>query len=295
MATTGRLTPLRAGPEQLKLLSARTDGRNAQTGSSKIIGCDGSSEKLGDTMLKKVCFVTTALVLCAPASLAENETIAPTNANAQFSSWYGGSPAAGARYHFMPRDGSTLLYAQSASSGFSSYAVSATNFTSSGFCCFGNIAADDFIIPGTGTHQITEIYAAGTFSGQLYGQSWMITFYDKLKYDRKTGITTAVIKAGCESSSYSAVGGDVLVDVSSCNLGRFRGGHDYAVAVQWNSGECCNYNKWSWQTNRNQIKRQAFYFTYGRSGSCPQQFTPIKTCFPGTGYGPDLAFAIYGS
>ena len=119
------------------------------------------------------------------------------------------------------------------------------------------------------------------------------TFYDRLKYYANTGMTSVITKASCDSFSFTDSGGDVLVDVSSCNLGRFRGGHDYAVAVQGNvlnSG-----GKWAWQTNRNQIGRQAFYFTYGETGSCTTQFTPIKTCFTATGYGPDLAFAIYGN
>lgn len=86
----------------------------------------------------------------------------------------------------------------------------------------------------------------------------------------------------------------MLIDLSSCPLGRFKGGHDYALAVQANSGVFGQYSTWAWRTNRNQIKRQAFYVTYGEGGACHQQFTPIKTCFTGAGYGPDLAFAIYG-
>ena len=120
-----------------------------------------------------------------------------------------------------------------------------------------------------------------------------VTFYEKIKYSEKSGITAVVLKASCPQAPYSDLSGngDMLVDVSSCKLGRFKAGHDYAVAVQGNYyGDV-----WAWQTNRNQIKRQAFYFTYGNErGSCKTQFTPIKTCFTGTAYGPDLAFAIIG-
>jgi hypothetical protein len=85
----------------------------------------------------------------------------------------------------------------------------------------------------------------------------------------------------------------MMIDLSSCILGRFKGGHDYAVAVQANSR--AQYAVWAWQTNRNQVNRPAFYFSYpGGFGPCTTQLTPIKTCFPQTGHGPDLAFAIYG-
>jgi hypothetical protein len=167
------------------------------------------------------------------------------------------------------------------------------NYTSSGYCCWGNIAADDFVIPGTGTHKITAVHAPGVLSGHE-PYSMAVTFYDKIKYSEKSGITAVVLKANCPQAPFSDLSGngDMLVDVSSCKLGRFKAGHDYAVAVQGNSfyGDV-----WSWRTNRNRIKRQAFYFTYGEErGPCKTQFTPIKTCFTGTGYGPDLAFAIIG-
>ena len=245
-------------------------------------------------MLKQAFLATTGLVLCVTASFARPVADTPVDANARFVAWYGGSPqGAAAAGDLRPGEESKVLYDQSASSGYSTHAVSATNFTSSSLCCFGNIAADDFTIPGRGTHKITAVYAAGVFSGPATS-SWTVTFYDKLQYDRKTGITTALSKATCDSMSVSTSGGNVLVDVSACRLGTFKGGHDYAVAVQENSGGMFGTASWAWRTNRKQIRRQAFYFTYGQSGSCTTQFTPIKTCFPKKGYGPDLAFAIYG-
>src|SRR5215469_6949462 len=100
---------------------------------------------MGMNMLKKALFVTTALVAGISMSFAKEETGTPVNANAQFASWYSGSPTAGAKYNFAPRNGSTLLYQQSASSGFSTNAVLSDNFaSSSGFCCYGYLAADDF-------------------------------------------------------------------------------------------------------------------------------------------------------
>jgi hypothetical protein len=242
-------------------------------------------------MLKSAFVLTTALVLGCSTSIAGTETGSGADANARFLSWYAGALTPGAGHHLRPHDDSKLLYDQSASSGYSSNAVSATNlYSSSGYCCWGNIAADDFVIPGTGTHKITSVYAAGV--NRSGTPQWMtVTFYDRLKYYATSGITSVVTKATCDSTSFTDSNGDVLVDLSSCKLGRFKGGHDYAVAVQANS---YYGGRWAWQTNRNQIGRQAFYFTYGESGTCTMQYTPIKTCFPATGYGPDLAFAIYG-
>jgi len=195
----------------------------------------------------------------------------------------------------MPRDGSTLLYAQSASSGFSTYAISDWFvWGSAPSCgCYSAMAADDFIIPGTGKYRITAVYAPGiTLSGGEPSQIY-VAFYDTLKYSKKTGKTTIALKADCYTTSYSDTNGhgDFLVDVSSCKLGRFNGGHDYSVAVQpW----FYSNGKWAWQTNRNQIKRQAFFVANGGTGPCNAYFRPVKICFPQSGYGPDLAFAIYG-
>jgi hypothetical protein len=88
--------------------------------------------------------------------------------------------------------------------------------------------------------------------------------------------------------------GDLVIDVSSCNTGTFEGGHDYAVSVQ---GITAGDPVWYWQTNRKRIGRPGMWYDYGGdgSGSCYTQFTPIKTCYPTKGYGPDLAFAIYGN
>jgi hypothetical protein len=257
----------------------------------------GSEKNGGNTILKKAFWVTTALVLCGSTSFAGQEPYASPYANAQFISWYAAASTAGAKYRFTPRDESKVLYEQSASSGFSSYAVLSDNEqSSSGFCCVGFLAADDFIIPGRGTHKITAVYTPGVHvSGYAEPSSMAVTFYDKIKYNEKSGTTTVVLKSSCPAAPFTDVtgSGSMLIDLSSCWVGKFKAGHDYALAVQANSGVSGVYSTWAWQTNRNQIKRQALYFTYYKTW-CNQQFTPIKTCFPETGYGPDLAFAIIG-
>ena len=246
--------------------------------------------------LRKSFVASTALILCVSIAYARQETSRSVSANAQFVSWYGGLPAARESYHFVPRDDSQVLYEQSASSGFSTYAISSYGISGSAACsgCFNPRAADDFVIPGTGQYyKITAVYAPGVI---LSGTepSWIdVTFYDVLKYSKETGKTTIVPKATCDTKSYSDTSGrgDFMVDVSSCKLGRFKSAHDYSVSVQpwfWSNGS------WAWQTNRNQIKRQAFFLANSGTGPCTWYYRPVKTCFPGDGYGPDLAFAIYG-
>jgi hypothetical protein len=173
--------------------------------------------------LKKTFVATTALVLCVSASFARQETM-PVSANAQFISWYGGLPAAGVKYRLMPRDGNTVLYEQSASSGFSTYAISSWGVSGSAACsgCWDPMAADDFIVPGTGRYKITAVYAPGVILSGAEPSYVHIVFYDALRYSKKTGKTTIAIKAACDTSSYSDTSGhgDFLVDVLSCNLGR---------------------------------------------------------------------------
>lgn len=91
-------------------------------------------------------------------------------------------------------------------------------------------------------------------------------------------------KAICDARLISATDGDVLPGVASCAR-KVKAGHDYAVAVQMDSGELNgDYAEWAWQTNRNQINRQVFYFIFdGTSGLCTTQFMPIKTCFTDSG------------
>src|SRR5690348_8130855 len=151
----------------------------------------GGKNKLGTTMtLKRTFAATTALVLCVSASFARQETM-PISANAQFVSWYGGLPT-------VPRDGSTLLYEQSASSGFSTYAVSDWFvWGSAPSCdgCYSAMAADDFILPGTGRYKITAVYAPGVILSGTEPSQIYVAFYDALKYSRKTGKTTIALKA----------------------------------------------------------------------------------------------------
>jgi len=211
---------------------------------------------------------------------------------------------AGSAYRFALHDGSNVLYDQSADSGFakyavpswynnSSYAPNSWHDHSSSYAPYStpDIAADDFVIPGTGTHHVTAVYAAGVTDFV----SWVdVTFFSKLKFSKKTGMTTAIVKAICQRMPVQGSGnGDLLVDVSSCDTGAFKAGHDYGVSVQASSsGEV-----WYWQTNRKRINGPGLWWDYGGggSGSCYEQLTPIKTCFPTRGYGPDLAFAIIGN
>lgn len=260
--------------------------------------------------LKKTSIATTALVLCISASVAAQEpgkpgarSVAPfgtaqadqrhdvifsnLDKNAQFLSWFG---------YRASRNASTVLYEQSASSGFSTYAISSWALYGSAACsgCTETMAADDFVIPGKGKYQISAVYAPGMTFSNAEPFAINITFYEVLKYSEKTGKTTIVTKATCNTQSFKDTSGhgNFLADVSSCNLGKFKGGHDYSVNVQpWFN----SFGHWAWQTNKVQIKRQAFFVGYGWTGPCRSYFRPVKTCFPETGYGPDLAFAIYGT
>lgn len=194
-------------------------------------------------------------------------------------------------FHPAPRHADTLLYDQSAKSGFAKYAVpSWENNSAHHAYTTPDLAADDFIIPGTGKHTITAVYAAGVNNEQ----SWVnVIFFSDLRYNKKSGTTRAVVKAMCPQMPFTVENDTgVMVDVSSCKTGTFDGSHDYAVSVQPESPG----GIWYWQTNRKRIGRPGFWYDYGGggNGSCYSQLTPIKMCFPTKGYGPDLAFAIYG-
>lgn len=199
-------------------------------------------------------------------------------------------PATRPALHPTPPPGSAVLYDQSDSAGFAKYAIPSWWNTSEHPYTTPDLAADDFVIPGTGSHTITAVYAAGVNNGQ---QAANVTFFSNLRYNRKTGATTAVVKATCQFMPLTYNSSGVMVDLSSCDLGTFRAGHDYAVSVQTGSPG----GIWYWQTNRKRIGRPGFWYDYGGggSGSCYEQLTPIKLCFPTKGYGPDLAFAIYGN
>lgn len=256
--------------------------------------------------LKKAFIATTALILCVSTSFAAQQTarfgesgrgVTPSdldkhNPNGRFLSWFGYSPASG---DAARRNGGGILYEQSASSGFSTYAISSWHISGSAACasCHQTMAADDFVIPGTGGYEISAVYAPGHTISGTEPSSILITFYDVLKYSRQTGKTIIVTKTTCDTKSFSDTNGhgNFMVDVSSCKLGTFKGGHDYSVSVQpwfWSNG------RWAWHTNRKQIRRQAFYVDDSESGPCNAYFRPVKICFPEKGYGPDLAFAIYG-
>jgi hypothetical protein len=212
------------------------------------------------------------------------------DSNAQFASWYGKA------YRVTPRSGSTILYDQSASSEFAKYAIpSWKNDSSYKYAASDTLAADDFIIPGTGKHEITAVYAAGVIE-PVDDLAWVnVIFFSDLKYNKSTGTTTAIVKAECPYMPFTdeTGTGDLMVDVSSCNSGAFKAGHDYAVSVQPESADLV----WYWQTNRKRLNRPGFWWDGGGggNGTCYTQLTPIKLCYPTKGYGPDLAFAIYGN
>lgn len=251
---------------------------------------------------KRTFAATTALVLCIPASVVAQQPAKPAfgsmavqvrqqsaetpDPNARLFSWFGWRPS---------RNAGTLLYAQSASSDFARYGIWSWGVSGSALCrgCFNPMAADDFVVPGTGQYTISAVYAPGDIYSGLEPTHIFVTFYNVLKYSRKTGKTIVETKATCDTKSYSDMSGhgNFLVDVSSCNLGTFKGGHDYSVSVQawfWSNGS------WAWQTNRNQVKRQAFFVGNDGNGPCNAYFAPVKTCFTEKGYGRDMAFAIYG-
>ena len=195
----------------------------------------------------------------------------------------------------VPPPGSELLYDQSGSGGFAKYAVPSWENDSAAPYSTPDLAADDFVIPGTGKHSVTAVYAAGVITPED-DLAWVnVIFFSSLKYNKQNQVTTAVVKAECPGMPFTdqTGTGDLMVDVTSCNAGKFISGHDYAVSVQPESADLI----WYWQTNRRRSgKQQAFWYDQGGggSGSCYEQLTPIKTCFPTKGYGPDLAFAIYG-
>lgn len=204
---------------------------------------------------------------------------------------------AGAQSLFRPAPppGSTVLYDQSANTGFDKYAIASWANDSAHPYSAPDLAADDFVIPGTGNHTVTAVYAAGVIEPED-DLAWVnVIFFSKLRYNRSTGTTTATVKAECPYMPFTdeTGTGDLMVDVTSCDTGSFRGGHDYAVSVQPESADLV----WYWQTNRKRIGRPGMWWDEGGggSGSCYQQFTPIKICYPTKGYGPDLAFAIYGN
>jgi hypothetical protein len=249
-------------------------------------------------MPTKAFLATTALVLCVSSPLAGQETGKPAertiafkslgkqDSNAQFVAWYGRA------YHVSTRNGGAVLYDQSASSGFAKYAIpSWMNDSGYGYTASGTLAADDFIIPGSGTHTISTVYAAGVeSSAQAFAN---VIFFDNIKYNKKTGTTTAMVKAQCPYMPITDTAGDLTVDVSTCNSGRFKASHDYAVSVQAESAG----GAWYWQTNQDRVGRPGFWYDYGGigNGSCYHQLTPIKICYPTKGWGPDLAFALYGN
>lgn len=264
-------------------------------------------------MLIRPFLATTALVLCVSATFAAGAKVASADkslsgitaaqggrqlaadfrntsaadANAQFLAWYGKS---------APHGDSTLLYEQSAPSGFAKYAIASwKNDSAAPYGDSGTAAADDFIIPGTGTHAITAVYAEGVIEPED-DLAWVnVIFYERLSYDRKNGMTTATVKAECPYMPFTDTTGtgDLMVDVSSCNTGAFKAGHDYAVSVQPESADLV----WYWQTNKKRVGRPGFWYDYygGKTGACYTQLAPIKKCYPTKGYGPDLAFAIYGN
>ncbi|HEY3638970.1 MAG TPA: hypothetical protein VGK90_12550 [Rhizomicrobium sp.] len=248
-------------------------------------------------MLAKLFLATSALVLCVSNSLAGQQPADPGKSaplvlpgghdrNAQFLAWYG------------PRalhNGSTVLYEQSASAGLAKYAIpSWENDSAYRLAVSDTLAADDFTIPGKGIHKITAVYVKGVIK-PVDDLAWVnVEFFDKVKYDKKTGATTAVVKAQCPGMRFTDTTGtgDLMVDVTGCNTGTFRGGHDYAVSVQPQSADLV----WYWQTNRKRVGRPGFWYNYEGGGNGPcTTLTPIRICFPTKGYGPDLAFAIYGN
>jgi hypothetical protein len=246
-----------------------------------------SRDRTGASAMKMMLFASASVLAFAAGAASAGQYVAPMVVK---------PTDAGAAFHYMLRDGSTILYDQSADSGFAKYAVPSWENDSAPRNAYTtpDLAADDFVIPGTGKHTITAVYAAGVIT-PVDDLAWVnVIFFSNLKYDRKTGTTTAVVKANCPGMPFTDKSGtgNLMVDVSSCDTGVFRSGHDYAVSIQPESADLV----WYWQTNRKQIGRPGVWYDAGGSGSgpCYTQLTPIRTCFPVKGYGPDLAFAIYG-
>jgi hypothetical protein len=200
-------------------------------------------------------------------------------------------------FHFTPHnDGSKVLYDQSASTGFSSYAVASVLLESASYTVYDSQGADDFVIPDTKKHKITAIYAPGqnAYGSGYTASNFQVTFYKKIKGSK--GVT--VLKS-CPSSPASALTADghVLVDVSSCGV-KAMGGKNYSVSLQSitpsGKGE---ENWWYWQTNKTQIGTEGWWQNYGKGFNLCSlgYYEPMHTCFTTAGIGPDLAFEIMGT
>jgi len=202
----------------------------------------------------------------------------------------------GKAFRVTPRAGSTASYGQSA--GSASNSIASTELENSSYAGYDSRGADDFVIPGSGKHTITAVYANGiNYYGYGYGATSMnVIFYTKLKYSAKRGLT-ANVKAVCtDVPSFDLSGSGFLeADVSGCAAGKFKGGHDYSVSVQTRS----NYyfqNWWYWTTNANKVGKEALWSNYGGAFyTCPGSYKPVQTCFPSGYAGPDFAFGVIGN
>lgn len=190
--------------------------------------------------------------------------------------------------HFTPNDGSTVLYDQAQTSGFSSYAVASVLLESASYGIYDSQGADDFVIPGTGKHKISAIYAPGE-DLDVAPTSMTVTFYSKVK-----GQTDTVLKV-CSSMPTTGTN-DLTVDVKSCGV-KLKAGKRYWVSVQaiTPSGQAED-DWWYWQTNKNIVGKSGEWDNYGGGfDQCSTAYLqPMKTCFPTSGIGPDLAFEILG-
>jgi hypothetical protein len=230
-----------------------------------------------------------ALALTAGGAYAAHNTLPPVVKTAH----------TGKAFHFMPHNGSTVLYDQSASSGWSSWAIGSVVLESSAYAIYDSQAADDFVLP-TGKHKITAVYAPGqnAYGSGYTAANFDVTFYTKIKATDQ-GTKVKVLKT-CPSSPASDLNGDgiVLIDVSSCKVKAKGGSHDYSVSVQAiTPSGLGEENWWYWQENQKQIRTMAWWQNYGGGfNQCSLgYFEPLWTCFPCTGIGPDLAFAIIGN
>ena len=123
--------------------------------------------EMGVSAMKMMLFAGAAAFALTAGAASAGEYVPPVAVK---------STQTGSAFRFPPRNGDTVLYDQSASSGFAKYAVPSWANDSSYYpYSEPDLAADDFVIPGTGKHAVTAVYAAGV--GNEYQNFVNIIFF----------------------------------------------------------------------------------------------------------------------
>src|SRR6266700_3353259 len=94
---------------------------------------------MGVSAMKMIMLLSSASMLALAVGAASARQYVPPTAVK--------STHAGKAFHFTPRNGDTILYDQSANSGFAKYAVPSWENNSASAYSTPDLAADDFVIP----------------------------------------------------------------------------------------------------------------------------------------------------